>query len=534
MTGRFHLSANRRAFLGGTLLLTGSGFACRVLGFFYRIFLSRTIGAEGLGLYHMIHPVYGICFALCAGSIQTALSQHIASHLDRAKKSFRTGLLISLSLSVLLAWLICQNAAFLAETILLEPRCTPYLPFMGISIPFAAVHSCINGWYYGVRRANIPAWSQIVEQTVRMALVFLLASLWIREGRQITVLLAVIGHVIGEAAAAAFTVLCLLLRPPLLRKQSSAASSGRDDRRQKRQPADRTQPEASPSAARRHVASDAASLMTLALPLMGSRLILNILAGAEAVWIPNSLQQSGLSSSEAFAVYGVLTGMALPFVFFPSAIANSMAVLLLPGVAQAQAEGRQGSIRASITLSLRYSMYMGILCIGIFVLFGAPLGQSVFHSESAGQFIQILAWLCPFLYLAATLGSVLNGLGYTRTTFALNTGSMLVRIGFILIGVPRYGITACLCGMLASELILALACLLCLRAFVPFSWNAWEMIVLPALFLATAIGVHFFLIGVLPLPGWIPLFFQTMLQIGIVCTVYGGLLLAFHFSRAKQ
>ena len=51
----------------GTLLLTAVGFFCRILGFFYRIFLSRTIGAEGLGLYQMIFPIHGIAFALCAG-----------------------------------------------------------------------------------------------------------------------------------------------------------------------------------------------------------------------------------------------------------------------------------------------------------------------------------------------------------------------------------------------------------------------------------------------------------------------------------
>ena len=74
------LSPQKRAFLAGTLLLTGTGFACRILGFFYRIFLSRTIGAQGLGLYNMVHPVFGICFSVCAGSIQTALSQYIAAH----------------------------------------------------------------------------------------------------------------------------------------------------------------------------------------------------------------------------------------------------------------------------------------------------------------------------------------------------------------------------------------------------------------------------------------------------------------------
>lgn len=43
------LSPRKMAFITGTLLLTSTGFICRILGFFYRIFMSRTIGAEGLG-----------------------------------------------------------------------------------------------------------------------------------------------------------------------------------------------------------------------------------------------------------------------------------------------------------------------------------------------------------------------------------------------------------------------------------------------------------------------------------------------------
>ena len=62
--------------------------------------------------------------------------------------------------------------------------------------------------------------------------------------------------------------------------------------------------------------------------------------------------------------------MALPFILFPSAITNSLAVLLLPSVAKDQAEGRKGSIAASMSLSLRYSLYMGILCIGIGLMQG--------------------------------------------------------------------------------------------------------------------------------------------------------------------
>jgi stage V sporulation protein B len=497
------LSEKKRAFLTGTLLLTAAGFLCRLLGFFYRIFLSRTIGAEGLGIYNMVHPVYGICFALCGGSIQTALSQYIAAHESQGRKVFRTGLTISMVLSGILAFLICQYPAWIASHILIEPRCAPYLPVMGLSLPFASFHACANGYCYGSQKSRVPAFSQVAEQVVRMSLVFLIAGKWAAEGTEITVRLAVYGHLIGEIGAASFNLLCLGLFPPQGRNMEWAEES-----------------------------SCLMPLMTLALPLMGNRLILNLLTGAEAVWIPNRLQMSGLSDAEAFSVYGILTGMALPFILFPSAITNSIAVLLLPSVAKDQAEGRTESISGSVSMALRYSLYMGILCIGIFVLFGCPLGISVFKEEQAGHCMQILAWLCPFLYLAATMGSILNGLGCTRTTFLQSVAAMLLRLVFVVAGIPLFGIYGYLCGMLISEIFLALAHLWSLKRRIPFIWNARDMIAKPAFFLFLATGIHYFIAGFLPTAsGTMPLFLKTSGQILLLSSCYGVLLLYAHILR---
>lgn len=126
----------KHSMITGTLLLTAAGFAVRILGFFYRIFLSRTIGAEGLGLYNLVHPLYGICFALCAGSIQTAISRCIAANLSRRKLFLRTGLMISLSIAALLAMILYAGSQFLANQILLESRCGEFLRLMALSIPF--------------------------------------------------------------------------------------------------------------------------------------------------------------------------------------------------------------------------------------------------------------------------------------------------------------------------------------------------------------------------------------------------------------
>ena len=502
------LSPRKMAFITGTLLLTSTGFICRILGFFYRIFMSRTIGAEGLGIYNMVHPIFSICFAVCAGSIQTALSQYVAANQTRGKAVFRTGLVIAMGMSFLLAWGIYGNAGFLAEKLLLEPRCAPYLPVMAVSVPFAALHACINGYYYGMQKARVPAFSQVAEQVIRMGAVFLIASIWLESGRQITVSLAVYGHLIGEMASAVFTVFCLGFFPP--------CKDG-DSRRAPAIPLS--------------FGATAAPLMALALPLMGNRLILNVLGSAEAIWIPNKLMSSGLTNSEALSVYGVLTSMALPFILFPSAITNSMAVLLLPTVAEAQADGNEARISSMISMSLRYSCYMGVLCIGIFTIFGNQLGVSVFHDQNAGTYITILSWLCPFMYLATTMGSILNGLGRTSSTFFQNVSAMVIRLAFVLFAIPRYGILGYLWGMLVSELALALMSFLAVKRLVPFCWDTVNMIVKPVLLLLISIGMYLAFSQSCFWLKELPLFIMTAVQILFLSFSYMGLLLLFHKKR---
>jgi len=527
----------KHTLITGTLLLTATGFATRVLGFFYRIFLSRTIGAEGLGLYNMVHPVYGICFALCAGSIQTALSRFVAANIPKGKAIFRTGLLISLSTGLSLAWLMTRFAQPLAHYILLEDRCAPLLPYMAVSVPFSAVHACINGYYYGVQKTRVPAFAQIVEQVIRMGAVFLIADILVEGGREITVELAVLGHLIGELASCFYSVFCFCVfasgrnTPHPEIHGSAAASAGSTA-------ANTSAPMSAASTIFPAVYSGpgtfletARPLMALALPLMGNRLVLNLLSSAEAIWIPSRLEQFGLSSGDAFSIYGVLTGMAMPFIFFPSAITNSMAVLLLPTVAEAQADGHQNRIAQTISLSLRYSMYMGILCIGVFTMFGPELGTSVFHDSSAGTFMQILAWLCPFLYLATTMGSILNGLGKTTTTFLQNVSALLLRLAFVVFGIPRFGIRAYLWGMLAAEILLACLHLLSLRRLVSFSWNVWDIIIKPVLFLIISIGIYYAVFSWWDGLDSLPLFVATALHIGVMSLCYLLLLLVTHLGH---
>ena len=118
------LSHKTHPLITGTILLTAAGLLSRVLGFFYRIFLSRTIGAEGLGIYQMIFPVYGIFFSLCAGSIQTAISRFTAADPDHAKRTLLSGFSLSFAMSLAAAFVIRDLSSWNRGA----PRCSPSWP----------------------------------------------------------------------------------------------------------------------------------------------------------------------------------------------------------------------------------------------------------------------------------------------------------------------------------------------------------------------------------------------------------------------
>ena len=485
----------------GTLLLTTAGLLSRILGFFYRIFLSRTIGAEGLGIYQMIFPVYGIFFSLCAGSIQTAISRFIAADPDHAKRTLLSGFSISFTLSLAAALMIRHFSEPLAEHILLEPRCAPLLSVMAFAIPCTSIHACICGYYYGKEKVSVPAASQLLEQMIRIFTVFLLVSVCIEKQIPVTVSLAVFGLVAGEAGSALFVLIFFLLFHEFHENTGRSYSVG-------------------------------PALLALAAPLMANRLVLNLLQSTETIMIPERLTVYGLTRSQAVRTYGTLTGMAMPFVLFPSALVNSLAVVLLPVTARHQSAGNDSGIADGISMSFRYSLYLGIFCIGIFTVFGEALGLQIFKSQDAGSFIQILAWLCPFLYLATSSGSILNGLGKTKLTFFHHLVSLLIRIAFVWFGIPEFGIRACLWGMLASEMLLALLHILALRRIVPCDWNAWILIGKPVFCLLCALWIFRLFPEDLPIPAGLPDFFRTAAQILLLSTMYLLFLLLFHRKQS--
>lgn len=168
----------------------------------------------------------------------------------------------------------------------------------------------------------------------------------------------------------------------------------------------------------------------MSLPLTANRVLLGLLQGIEAVSIPGCLKLYNHSTSEALSTYGVLTGMALPCILFPSAITNSVSIMLMPTVAELQVKDQASGIRKLLQkyLAAVFSWDCSAVCFPVL----RTVDRSIlFASDLAGNFIITLAWICPFLYVNGSLLSVLNGFGKTTTSFTINTVGLAIRIGSV-------------------------------------------------------------------------------------------------------
>lgn len=429
--------SKKNAIIKGTFILTVTGLTTRFLGFFYRVFLSHNFGEEGVGLYQLIFPVYALCYSFAVAGIEISLSRIVAGKIalgkyKEANETLRAALLLSLLLSFSMILLLQQNSEFIATTLLGDIRCQPLLIAMSYAFPFCALHSCICGYYIGFKDTKVTAIAQLIEQVSRVAFVYVLVQFAARQKIEITISMAVLGLVSGEVFSSVFCIFAL--------------------RHTEKRSISHKTPFLS-------YLSRLKELLPSTIPLTGNRVLLNILQSIEAVSIPRFLQVYGANTSEALSTYGVLTGMALPLILFPSAITNSISMMMLPTFAEMQTAGSREQMKSMIKKVAFSCFLLGSGCLAIFLVFGHFVGDVLFHSESAGDFIVTLSWICPFLYTNTTLISMLNGMDKAHITFSINSTGLLLRVASVFFLIPVFGIIGYLWGLLLSQLLVTLLCI---------------------------------------------------------------------------
>ena len=442
----------------GTLILTLAGLITKILGFFYKIYLSNILGTKNLGIYQLIFPIYSICYTIYAAGIQTAISTLTASSKKNKKYPLLAGICLSLLLSTILSSFIYNYADTISAVFLKEKSCMNSLKMLSFVFPFCGVTACINGYFYGLKKTSVPAFTQLIEQVFRLLTFYIVGVFYSSE--VLSCETAVLALIVGEFFSCIFNTISII-------------NSGNIN--------DSYSPKNKISYFyNSNIFSD---ITKLTVPLTSNKLFISILSSVESILIPAMLRRYGMSHSDSLSLYGILTGMSFSIIFFPSTIANSLSVVLLPTVSEADAEGDKSKISNTVSSVIHYCILIGILSVGIFSLFGKDIGIAIFSNQTSGSFISILAWICPFMYINTTLSSVLNGLSKPHITFFNSSIGLFIRIIFLVWLVPLNGIYGYLTGLLVSSILISLLDFITVNKSIKINFDACKTILLPSLYI---------------------------------------------------
>lgn len=369
-----------------TIILFISNFVVRVLGFLYKIFLSHAIGDTGLGIYHMIFNFLMICLAFTTTGIPTALSCLIAKRkaLDdnhKANVLFISTLYVSFTIALIISIFVSLNSSYFSSSLLKEPNLNLFILSICPAIVIITISNVIRGYYYGVKKVTIPAVGQIIEQASKIFFVFLLISYF--NNKMMSTYAALLGISIGEATNIIFMTIFLFKDFPLSNKYTITI---------------------------RDFYNSSVEALKMSVPITCNRMSNILLQSISSMMVPSRLVLSGISYQQSLSMYGIISGMVMPFILLPFTVGSALVVNLIPSISQEVTLGKNNNVLKKIKYALILTLFVGIISSIVFYFLGEDICLYIFNNKLAGNYLKSMYLVPLFMALNQTLSAILHSI----------------------------------------------------------------------------------------------------------------------------
>lgn len=448
------MSEGARRFFRTGIALSLAALLMRTVSVSFGAYVAECIGAEGMGLYSLIISVYTFAVTFATSGVQLGVTRLVSEALGRgkpneARAALSTALRYALVFGAVASFSLLLGADFFGNVLLGDGRTVPALRLLSLALIPIALSSVFSGYFIAVRKATRQAAVSVAEQLLRILLTVGALTALMPKGLSYACL-ALVG---GSALSEIFSALCLFFLYLLER------------RHRKKEKAEKGQ---------------LLPLLRITLPVAASSYVRSGLVSAEHMLIPRALAAGGQKKEEALASYGVLSGMAMPLLLYPSAILSSFAGLLVPEVAERVAREAAEENRRLCERALFLTLLFGIGFGGIFAAFSKDIGLLVYGKSEVGRYIAILAPIVPIMYLDHITDAMLKGAG--RQFFSM-TVNILDSVGSILLVVlllPSLGADGYAYIIMIAEIFNFSFSITGLHNAIPFRFHPFLWLLLPS------------------------------------------------------
>lgn len=384
------------------------GIVTRVLSFLFKIFLSRKLGAELLGVYQITFSVFMLFIGLSASGITTTVSRKTAENEalfnhDKSSAIFVASLLLSVgaSLAITLFFVLFPN---ILSLLFADKRCIELFIILLPSLFSTAVYCTTRAWFWGKKQYGLYSGAELFEELVKIVVTTTLITLPLTSGNLSKAVAS--AYVIGDYLAAAVIIVMFMLKGGKIKRP-------------------------------RHFKEVAKS----AVPLTGTRVFGSMLSSAAALLLPIFLIKNGLTTTEATAEFGRMSGMAMPMLLAPTTVIGSLAVVIVPELASDSKNNL--SVNKQIARGYSFASYIVAIFLALFIACGDELGELLYNDLRSGTFIALSAALMIPLSFSQLSSTILNSLGKENWTFGVHIVSavpLMLSIVFLpaVIGIMAY------------------------------------------------------------------------------------------------
>lgn len=530
--------SRKNSAVGGAAILAAAGIIVKLLGFVFRIPLTRWIGASGMADYTPAYDVYSLLLIVATSGIPVAISKMVSERCavgeyKEAGRVFRIARLLMWGIGItgfLILWFFAGpiSRAIGIETSALSMRAT------APALLFVPIMSSYRGFFQGLQIMQPTALSQIAEQIARVIIGLGAAYLLFKgiifpdqfnggfTGMEALRSKGAAGACLGASAGALAGFLVMIwirfmYRHILNRKIAKDHSTVHEPGKKllKR-------------------------IIWIAFPITLAACIMPIVNLIDVAIVQNRLTGMGYSYEAAKSLYGQLTAMAAPIISFPLVLIQALTATIVPMVSRAWKLKDHNILERDCIFGFRASQLISLPCIVGMMVIAQPIlilfyGDQARRAPAAASCLQIYAISFFFLSLVSIATAMLQGLGKQHIpviNLFIGIGLKII-ITWTLTGVSTINVRGAAIGTTCSYALASVLDIIALKRITGVRLELVRSLGKP-LAASAVMGAAVILTNILMNKLTSSLYLNTLVDILVGMVVYGFMALAVHALTEEE